>query len=180
MAPARDASASVGALDELHHERGCAAGFFEAMDLRDVRMVERARSLGFALKPGEPLRIGGERFGQDLDRDVRDSASCRGRDRPRPFRPRRCAPAPDTRRVLAFLRPRDVRSVVDLDHGGRLQKALRALVRRQERLHFLAQRLVAGAGHGEVGLTVGRRQRPCARKHLFQALQIIRRECHVL
>ena len=39
-----------------------------------------------------------------------------------------------------------VRSAVAPDHRGRLEKALRALVRRQERLHFLAQRLVAGAG----------------------------------
>ena len=60
-----------------------------------------------------------------------------------------------------------VRSAVAPDHRGRLEKALRALVRRQERLHFLAQRLVAGAGRGEVGLTVGRRQRPRAREHLF-------------
>ena len=47
-----------------------------------------------------------------------------------------------------------VRSAVAPDHRGRLEKALRALVRRQERLHFLAQRLVAGAGRGEVGLTL--------------------------
>ena len=39
-----------------------------------------------------------------------------------------------------------VRSAVAPDHRGRLEKALRALVRRQERLHFLAQRLVADAG----------------------------------
>ena len=33
-------------------------------------MVQRGEGLGFALKPREPLGVGGERLGQDLDRDV--------------------------------------------------------------------------------------------------------------
>ena len=37
---------------------------------RDVRMVERRERLRFALEAREPLRIGGERGRQDLDRDV--------------------------------------------------------------------------------------------------------------
>ena len=37
---------------------------------RDVRMIQRRERLRFALEPREPLGIGGERLGQDLDRDV--------------------------------------------------------------------------------------------------------------
>ena len=72
-----------------------------------------------------------------------------------------------------------VRSAVAPDHRGRLEKALRALVRRQERLHFLAQRLVADAGRGEVGLTLGHRHRPRASEHVFQAPPVFRGESHV-
>jgi ABC-type uncharacterized transport system substrate-binding protein len=60
-----------------------------------------------------------------------------------------------------------------------LEKTLRALIRRQERLHFLAQRVVARAGREDVGLTVGGGQCARAREHLFQALPITGRECHV-
>src|SRR6185503_12182369 len=72
-----------------------------------------------------------------------------------------------------------VRNAVTPDHRGRLEKAFGAIVRRQERLHFLAQRLVAGASRGEVGVTVRRRPRLRGREQLFQALPIIWGECHV-
>src|SRR5215471_7172632 len=71
-----------------------------------------------------------------------------------------------------------MRSVAQ-DHRGRLEKALRVLVRRQERFHFVTERLVAGARDGEVGRTAGRRKRARAREHLFQVLPIIRGEYHV-
>ena len=32
-------------------------------------VVQRGQGLGLALKPRDPLRVGGERLGQDLDRD---------------------------------------------------------------------------------------------------------------
>jgi hypothetical protein len=49
---------------------GCQrAGFFETVDVGDVRMVQRGQGLGFALKPRDSLRVGGERLGQDLDRN---------------------------------------------------------------------------------------------------------------
>ena len=67
--PARDALREVLALDEFHHERADAAGFFETVDVGDVRMVQRGQGPGLALKPRDPLRVGGERLGQDLDRD---------------------------------------------------------------------------------------------------------------
>jgi hypothetical protein len=38
------------AVDELHHEALYATGFLDAIDCRDVGMVERRQHLGFALK----------------------------------------------------------------------------------------------------------------------------------
>ena len=40
---------------------GHAVGLFEAVDGRDVRMVQRGEDLRFALEPCEALRVGGER-----------------------------------------------------------------------------------------------------------------------
>ena len=39
----------VLALDQFHHQRANAAGFFEAVDVRDIRMVQRRERLRFAL-----------------------------------------------------------------------------------------------------------------------------------
>ena len=48
---ARDALRQVLALDELHHEGRDAVGLsLDAVDLRDVRMVERRERLRFALE----------------------------------------------------------------------------------------------------------------------------------
>ena len=66
----RDALRQVLALDELHHQRGDAPTFFEPVDARDVRMVQRGEGLGFAREPRQAVGIMRERFGQDLDRDV--------------------------------------------------------------------------------------------------------------
>ena len=49
---ARDAlDEQILAVDELHHQRAHVAGVLEAVDLRDVRMVERRKRLRFALEP---------------------------------------------------------------------------------------------------------------------------------
>lgn len=48
--------------------RGRPAGPLEAVNGGDVRMVERRENFGFALKPGEPVRVCGHRLGQHLDR----------------------------------------------------------------------------------------------------------------
>ena len=56
----------VFALDELHHERV----LLDAVDRRDVRMIQRGEHLRFAREPGEAIRIGGEQVGQDFDRDA--------------------------------------------------------------------------------------------------------------
>ena len=68
---ARDALRQVLALDEFHHERAHAAGFFEAVDVRDVRMVQRRERLRFAREPREPVGVAGDReSGRTLDRDL--------------------------------------------------------------------------------------------------------------
>ena len=47
-----------------------AARFFEAVDARDVRMIQRREDLRFALEAREAIGIVRERVRQDLDRDV--------------------------------------------------------------------------------------------------------------
>ena len=66
---ARDALRQVLALDEFHHQGGDVRRFLEAVDRRDVRMVEGREDFGFALKAREAIGIAGHRGGQHLDRD---------------------------------------------------------------------------------------------------------------
>ena len=77
---------------------------------------------------------------------------------------------------LALEIPCCCEGVLDLSHSRRLEETLGALVRREQRFHFLAQGLVASAAFGQVRRTSFRRQHPRAREHLFQALPIIRGE----
>ena len=44
--------------------------FSEAVDVRDVRMIERREDFRFALEAGEPLGIRRDRGRQDLDGDL--------------------------------------------------------------------------------------------------------------
>ena len=67
--PAREALREVFTLDELHNQRPDAVRLLEAVDVRDVLMVQRGQRPGLALKPRDPLCVGGERLGQDFDRD---------------------------------------------------------------------------------------------------------------
>ena len=53
---ARDALRQILALDELHHERLDAAAFFEAVDVRDVRMIQRREHLRFARETARAAR----------------------------------------------------------------------------------------------------------------------------
>ena len=55
--------------DELHDESRRDVAAFETIDRGDVRMVQRGEHLGLALEAGETLRIGRDRFRQNLDRD---------------------------------------------------------------------------------------------------------------
>jgi hypothetical protein len=49
--------------DQLHDEGRHSRRIFEAVDVRDVRMVRRSKRLGFALEAGQPLGIMHERIG---------------------------------------------------------------------------------------------------------------------
>src|SRR5262249_31074773 len=53
-----------------HDERTDAVGLLESVDLRDVRVIQRRQQPGFALEPCDPIRIGRNGTGQDLDRDI--------------------------------------------------------------------------------------------------------------
>ena len=57
-------------LDQLHHQRNRPAYLLYPEDLRDIRMVQGSEHFGFALEPGEPVRVGRERSRQDFDGNV--------------------------------------------------------------------------------------------------------------
>ena len=58
------------ALDQLQDQRARAAGLLEAVDLGDVGVVQRGEDPGLSLEARQPVRVGGERLGQHLQRDV--------------------------------------------------------------------------------------------------------------
>ena len=72
----RSARKTIGqrrALDELHHERTYAVSrsraFLEAVELRDVRVVQRSEDLGLTLKPRHAFGIVSEVARENLDRN---------------------------------------------------------------------------------------------------------------
>ena len=69
-APLRDAVRQRRSVHQLQHQRQHAVGFFEPVDRRDVRMVQRGQHLGLALEPREPVRVAREGRRKDLHRDV--------------------------------------------------------------------------------------------------------------
>jgi len=68
--PARNALRQILALDELHHDRAHTATLFEAVDVRDVRVIDGRQRLRFAIEPREPVGVARERIGQDLQRNI--------------------------------------------------------------------------------------------------------------
>ena len=66
----RDVRGQILALDKLHDQCADVTGLLEPVDSRDVRVVQRGQGLGFALEPREAIRVGGERHGENLDRNV--------------------------------------------------------------------------------------------------------------
>ncbi len=150
-----------------------AAGILEAMDLRDVRMIERREDLRFPAEACEAIGIVGNGRQQDLDRDL--AIQLRVAGSVDLAHPARADPRLDLIRADPLaLEILCCEGVLDLNRSRRFEEALGALVRRQERFHLLAQGLVASAGFGQVRRASFRWQRPRAREHLFQALPIIR------
>jgi hypothetical protein len=71
----RETFGEVLALDEFHDERamtmpGVGRAILEAIDLRDVRVVQRGQGLRFALEAHQPIRIEGKGIREDLQCDV--------------------------------------------------------------------------------------------------------------
>ncbi|MDO8679378.1 MAG: hypothetical protein Q7R30_12555 [Acidobacteriota bacterium] len=59
----RDPLGQIVAFDQLHHERADAAIFFETVNLRDVRMVQRREGPGFARETRQPVGVACEQLG---------------------------------------------------------------------------------------------------------------------
>jgi hypothetical protein len=76
--PARNLRGEILALDQLHDEARRGPAVFDAVDLRDVRMIERRERLRLALEPRQPFRIVGKDIRQDLDGDVAIESSVAG------------------------------------------------------------------------------------------------------
>ncbi len=68
--PALQPLGEVFALDELHDEGAHAARLLEAVDRGDVGVLELGEDLRLALEARETVGVGGERLGEDLDRDL--------------------------------------------------------------------------------------------------------------
>jgi hypothetical protein len=58
------------ALDHLHHDAGRPVHLLEAVDLRDVRMVQRGEDLCFSLESRKAVGVVGEMLGKQLERDI--------------------------------------------------------------------------------------------------------------
>jgi hypothetical protein len=81
------------ALDELHDQRADLAGFFEAVQLCDVRMVEAA-SVRASRQSGRCDRDRGRPLREESSAQRRARGVCHARDTPRPSRPPRAAQRP--------------------------------------------------------------------------------------
>ena len=68
--PCADSMLEGRTLHKLHDQRGRAARRLEAVDLRDVRMVEGRERPRLALEPGEPLGIVGDTLREHFERHV--------------------------------------------------------------------------------------------------------------
>ena len=55
-------------LDQFHHQRDSARALFEAVNLRDVRMIESGWCASFAIKPRQPFGVLSDRLGKYFDR----------------------------------------------------------------------------------------------------------------
>ena len=75
---ARDALRQVLAFDQLHHQARVPL-LLDAVDVRDVRMIERREHFRFALEPRQPIAIVGDVAGRTLIATSRFSFESRAR-----------------------------------------------------------------------------------------------------
>ena len=67
---AKDSPGEILARDQLHDKSAHPTGFFDAVNVRDVRMIQRREDLRFTLKTRHAIGVGGEELRQDFQRDV--------------------------------------------------------------------------------------------------------------
>ena len=65
-----DLLCEVLTFNKFHDQRTHGTGFFEAVDMRDVRVVQGGENLRFPLESSEPLGIAGKGLGECLDSDI--------------------------------------------------------------------------------------------------------------
>jgi hypothetical protein len=70
LGPARDAIGQRRPLDELHDQGVGGPAVLQAVDVRNVRVIERGEHVCLALEARQPLGILGEDVRQDFQRDV--------------------------------------------------------------------------------------------------------------
>ena len=70
QAPFCDTFGQRRPFDQFHHQREGPARRFQAMDVRDVWMVQHRQDFSFTPESGEPLHISGQRSRQHLDGDL--------------------------------------------------------------------------------------------------------------
>ena len=75
--PALMRLASVSAVNQFHHQR--VSGFFDAIDLGDIGVIQRGQHFGFALEAGQPFGIIRDRSGRILMATSRSSFVSRAR-----------------------------------------------------------------------------------------------------
>ena len=68
--PLCDPLREVGSVNQLHDQRANRQPVLEAVNLRDVGMIERGQRLRFAGKTRQTIGVAGEEVRQDLQRDV--------------------------------------------------------------------------------------------------------------
>ena len=68
--PLLDAIRQGRPFNEFEDQGPYAVSFFEAVDLRDVGVVQGGEDLGLSLEPGEAIRVSGKRVGEDLQRHL--------------------------------------------------------------------------------------------------------------
>jgi len=59
-----------GPFEQFHDDEGFAVGGADVVNRADVRMIESGRGFGFAVEAREGMRIGGDIFGEEFERDV--------------------------------------------------------------------------------------------------------------
>ena len=62
-----DALNQGGTLDQLHYQGDDVVGVLQAVDVRDMRMIQGRENLSLTLKPREAFRISSECFGEHFE-----------------------------------------------------------------------------------------------------------------